>query len=158
LFLYCCVHCFYIVVSIVFILLCALFLCCCVHCFYIVCIVSPFVYSCPFPNSVQVYLPLPPGGSPNAINKYCTMSYRKTVWQSLLKSELKSVLQLVTNPSTDFKRRIWPTDFERRFDSIACEAYGSFVLVTRPEGHPLHRPTDPMLLTPRTSISQCTVR
>jgi len=39
----------------------------CILCF---CIVYPFVYSCLFPNFVQVYRQLPPGGNPNAINKY----------------------------------------------------------------------------------------
>jgi len=42
----------------------------CVFCFLcFLCIFSPFVYSCPFPNSVQVYRPLPPGGNPIAVNK-----------------------------------------------------------------------------------------
>ena len=34
------------------------------------CIVCPFVYSCLFPNFVQVYRPLPSGGNPIAVNKY----------------------------------------------------------------------------------------
>jgi hypothetical protein len=32
--------------------------------------VSPFVYSCLFPVSVQDYRPLPPGENPTAVNKY----------------------------------------------------------------------------------------
>ena len=53
----------------------SLFLCLfstlCILCFCIVlCIASPFVYSSFFPIFAQVYLPLPPGGSPIAVNKY----------------------------------------------------------------------------------------
>ena len=45
----------------------------CVLCFRIVSlIVSPFVYSCLFPTTVQVYRPLPPSGNPTAVNKYHT--------------------------------------------------------------------------------------
>jgi len=128
------------------------------HCFYIVvCIVSPFVYSCPPLISVQVYRPLPPGGHAIAVNKYRLLSYQKRVSQSPVKYELKSLLQSVTNPSRDFKRCIWTTDFDRRFNSVACEAYGSFLFVMSPECLPLHRPADSVLPTLRTSISHCTV-
>jgi len=48
----------------------------CILCFCsVLCIVSPFVYTCPFPIFVQVYRPLPPGGNPVAVNKYQVLSY-----------------------------------------------------------------------------------
>ena len=98
------------------------------HCFHIVRIVYTFVYSCPSLIFVPVYRPLPPGRNPIVVNKYHIVSYQKKVRRSLVKSELRSVLQSVTNPSRDFKRRIWPTDYERRFNSIAYEACGSYVM------------------------------
>jgi hypothetical protein len=39
------------------------------------CIVSPFVYSCLFPISMQIYRPLPPAGNPITVNKYYIYIY-----------------------------------------------------------------------------------
>jgi len=47
-----------------FLVLCILFFCIVLY------IVSPFVYSCPFPIFVQVYRPLSPGGNPIAVKKH----------------------------------------------------------------------------------------
>ena len=41
----------------------------CIHSFCIVLgIISPFVWSCPFPIFAKVYRPLPPGGNPTAVH------------------------------------------------------------------------------------------
>ena len=47
-----------------------------VFCFLLFCLFfSPSVYSCLFPNFVQVYRLLPPGGNAIAVNKYRIISY-----------------------------------------------------------------------------------
>ena len=57
----------------------------CILCFCVVlCIVSPFVYSCLYPIFVQVYRQLPPGGNPNAVNKYHIISIFVTMFRGLL--------------------------------------------------------------------------
>ena len=49
---------------------------CIAVCFCIVlCTVSPFVYSCLFPIFIQVHRPLPTGGNPIAVRKYCIITY-----------------------------------------------------------------------------------
>jgi hypothetical protein len=84
-----CIMCFYLLLSnystYVFSIsfLCFFFVACvcflfCVFCvLYFLCIDSPLVYSCLFPIFVQVYIPLPPGGNPTAVNKYHVSSYNR---------------------------------------------------------------------------------
>jgi hypothetical protein len=65
-----------------------------VLCFF--CTFSPSVYSCPFPNFVQVYRTLPPGGNPVVVNKYriityvlcCLIGYLDRCWLPVLLQSL----------------------------------------------------------------------
>jgi hypothetical protein len=46
--------------------------------FIVLCIVSPSVYSSPFPISEQFYRPMPQGGNQIAVNKYYITPYSHT--------------------------------------------------------------------------------
>ena len=80
---------FFNIIFILFSCFVCLFSILCILCF---CIVSPLVYSCLFLIFVQV-LPLPPGGNPNALNKYCIISYSV----SPLKMEAASSSETLVN-------------------------------------------------------------
>jgi len=48
----------------------------------VLCIVSPSIYSCLFPLSVQAYPPLPSAGNPSAVNKYRIIYHVCLHWQT----------------------------------------------------------------------------